>query len=207
MYIYKTTNIITGKIYIGQSTRESNKSIDYIGSGVYILLSIKKYGKENFIKEILRDNIKNQKLLDKFEEIYIKKFNSTNQSIGYNILTDNKNLLHSEVSREKHKNSIKAYHKTDKAKEGHEKFVNMLKNSVGDKNPFYGKKHSQETKDLMSSKRKGKLCGTEHPNYGKTMSEEQRMLISDSLKGRFAGENHPNYGKKYKLQRGYHFQS
>jgi hypothetical protein len=50
MYIYKTTNKINGKVYIGKSVDES---IDYLGSENILKHSIKKYGRKNFIKEII----------------------------------------------------------------------------------------------------------------------------------------------------------
>ena len=45
MVIYKTTNLINGKIYIG---KDSNNNEHYIGSGVKLLKAIKKYGRSNF---------------------------------------------------------------------------------------------------------------------------------------------------------------
>ena len=50
MIIYKTTNLINNKIYIGQDSRNNPY---YYGSGTIITLAIKKYGKNNFKKEIL----------------------------------------------------------------------------------------------------------------------------------------------------------
>jgi hypothetical protein len=46
MIIYKTTNIINGKYYVG---KDINNSESYLGSGVLLKRAIKKYGKENFI--------------------------------------------------------------------------------------------------------------------------------------------------------------
>lgn len=69
MYIYKITNLINNKIYIGLSTKLVGESTDYYGSGKLIKEAIQKYGKENFIKEILEDNIDNIDTL-KVREIY-----------------------------------------------------------------------------------------------------------------------------------------
>ena len=50
MIIYKTTNLINKKIYIGQDTKNNP---NYLGSGKYFKYALKKYGKENFSKEII----------------------------------------------------------------------------------------------------------------------------------------------------------
>ena len=44
MVIYKTTNMINGKIYIGQDIKNNPK---YLGSGKILKLSIRKYGRFN----------------------------------------------------------------------------------------------------------------------------------------------------------------
>lgn len=50
--VYKITNIINGKTYIGvHKTQNPNDS--YMGSGIAIVSAIRKYGKQNFIKDIL----------------------------------------------------------------------------------------------------------------------------------------------------------
>jgi hypothetical protein len=89
MIIYKTTNLITGKIYVGQ---DSKNNPNYLGSGKYIWNAIKKYGKENFKKEIICGCNSREELNEK--EIYwIKELNSTNLEIGYNkgnyVITEN----------------------------------------------------------------------------------------------------------------------
>jgi len=51
-FIYRTTNLVNGKYYVG---RHSTKNINdgYIGSGKYFTNAVKKYGIENFSREIL----------------------------------------------------------------------------------------------------------------------------------------------------------
>ena len=50
--VYKIKNTINGKIYVGYH-RTLDPHDDYYGSGLLINRAIKKYGKENFKKEIL----------------------------------------------------------------------------------------------------------------------------------------------------------
>ena len=50
--VYKTTNLINGKIYVGLHVT-SNLEDDYLGSGSNLKLAVKKYGKENLKENIL----------------------------------------------------------------------------------------------------------------------------------------------------------
>lgn len=52
-FIYKTTNLLNGKYYYGAHSTE-NENDNYLGSGVALDKAIKKYGKENFIREIIQ---------------------------------------------------------------------------------------------------------------------------------------------------------
>ena len=81
MIIYKTTNTINGKIYVGQTYRSVE---NYFGSGVLISRAIEKYGAANFKRETLCEcsSLEN---LDEMEMFWIKKLDSTNPTIGYNI--------------------------------------------------------------------------------------------------------------------------
>ena len=48
--VYCTTNLINGKKYIGSHKDNGDW---YLGSGVYLAKAIKKYGRENFVRETL----------------------------------------------------------------------------------------------------------------------------------------------------------
>lgn len=87
--IYKYTNRINGKIYIGQTTTgmtyRQNQHLYQLDDNTYFHRAIKKYGIENFDLEIIEDNIQISELDDK-EIFYIKKFQSYYTSgLGYNL--------------------------------------------------------------------------------------------------------------------------
>ena len=91
--IYKITNLINGKIYIGQTRvtepQRWQQHIWYANNApekdsVALCRAIKKYGKDNFKREILEEINDNEKLNER-EIYYIMKYNSTNKDIGYNI--------------------------------------------------------------------------------------------------------------------------
>lgn len=113
-YIYKTTNLINGKIYIGK--RSSNKLCEedrYLGSGLIFKRSLKKNGRDNFKKELLE-------YCDEFDvfdrEIYwIEKLDSTNFKIGYNITKGGQGRLgfkHSEEEKKRNSERMLEYYRT-----------------------------------------------------------------------------------------------
>jgi hypothetical protein len=78
MIIYKTTNLLNGKIYIGQDT---NNNPNYMGSGKIIRDAIKKYGKSSFTKEILEE-CETIEHLNEREIYWISLFNSTDNNFN-----------------------------------------------------------------------------------------------------------------------------
>lgn len=90
MYIYKITNKINGKIYIGLTSVEiserfqQHKNCAIRHDNDYPLYaSMRKYGIENFIIECVEE-CPDRKTLGDREKYYIKLYNSTDPTVGYN---------------------------------------------------------------------------------------------------------------------------
>ena len=83
-YIYKTTNSINGKIYIGKHKSDEFDPL-YKGSGSYLWRAINKYGWNNFYVEMLCPCFSLEELNS--EEIFlIDYFNSRDHQLGYNLM-------------------------------------------------------------------------------------------------------------------------
>jgi hypothetical protein len=138
MQIYKITNLINNKIYIGKDTTSDP---NYFGSGLLISRAFEKYGKDNFIKEVI-DETDDYIELSKKEIYWIERYNSTDREIGYNIskggdggdtLSNHPelNLIKEKISKNSPKKG-KTYEETfghEKAKEYKEKLkINIYKN-------------------------------------------------------------------------------
>ena len=61
----------------------------------------------------------------------------------------------------------------------------------GENNSFYGKRHSEETRKLLSENRKGKFCGKDNSMFGKTHSDEAKQKLREAN----LGPNNPMFGK------------
>ena len=83
-YIYKTTNIVNGKIYVGQKKSKEFLGQRYLGSGKYLKCAIQHYGEDKFVVSLIKTANSKEELND-LEKFYIKKFNATDYDIGYNI--------------------------------------------------------------------------------------------------------------------------
>ena len=121
--IYKATNKIDGKIYIGQTIRtmsERKWAHHYElhdktrAHDMPFHRAIKKYGKDSFIWECLADDIDDIKELNRLEIHYIALYNSIVPN-GYNLQHGGRNGLHSEETKKKmsisHMNRIQPEYK------------------------------------------------------------------------------------------------
>lgn len=81
MIIYKTTNLVNGKIYVG---KDASDRLAYLGSGMILRRAITKHGKENFRKEILERCYSLTELAQKEVE-WIARLHANDPAIGYNL--------------------------------------------------------------------------------------------------------------------------
>ena len=170
-FIYKTTCLVNDKIYIGK--HEGSEDDGYIGSGKMFQRALRKYGKENFKREILR-RCETLHELRIWEHVYIKKYHSQNHEIGYNIADGDVNS---------------SEYNPAKLPEVREK---MSKKKKGKISSFRGKTLSDEAKRKISEATRGKnnpmygisLSGELNGMYGKHHSEETKRKISESKKNR-----------------------
>ena len=192
-FIYKTTCLVNGKIYIGK--HEGSESDNYLGSGTVFEFALKKYGRKNFKREILR-RCETLHELRIWEHVFIKKYRAQDPSIGYNkadgdvntseynpaklpevrekMLIKNRQTTRDPEYRKRHSEIMKEYYKTHPA-------------------TFTGKHHSEKTKEKIRQKRLGSVAY----NRGVPASEEQKRKQSEKMKGRYVGEKNPNYGHKW----------
>jgi group I intron endonuclease len=191
-YLYKITNLINDKYYVGVH-KTKNLNDGYMGSGKIIRQAIQKYGIDNFKKEILEFFNDSESMLKKEKEIITEDFLS--QEKVYNLRKGgdggfdyiNKNKLNaSPESLRKRAEAIKLSHKLKPRK-------------------YIGKKHSEETKQHLSVKRKQFFeNGGEHPKgmLGKKHKEETKKHVSAVLKEKSSmigkkGLDHPAGGTRW----------
>lgn len=179
--VYKIVNKINGKIYVGSAInlkiRKRQHFNNLKGSKHYnkhLQSSYNKYGLDNFTFEII-EYVEDINKLIEIEQFWIDKLNVCNDNYGYNISPTAGSCLGVKASEEtKKKMSIK---------------------NKGSGNPFYGKCHTNETKEKIAESRK-EYCGDKHPLYGKHHTIESREKMSKSKKELdLKGEKCYMYGK------------
>lgn len=206
--VYKIVNKINGKIYIGSTVNFKDRFRDHKKllrhdkhPNQHLQNSWNKYGEDNFEFLILSIVIKDKDLLLKEEQKFIDELNVCDNSIGYNISETAGSTFgyrFSEKSKEKMskaklKSNSKLHEKilieTLLGKDKDYYFTNESISVNEDKditNPFYGKRHSNESKEKMS---KAKM-GNKNPHFnkgpmlGKEFTEEHKNKIGSANSGK-----------------------
>lgn len=88
--IYKITNLINNKIYIGYTKKSLEERLKYHfyyakHGKLPLSYAIKKYGKENFKIELIEESENDEYIHHEREKYWINKLNSRNSEIGYNV--------------------------------------------------------------------------------------------------------------------------
>ena len=202
--VYKTTNLINGKIYIGQTVRiQKFLKNNYYGSGIFLKRAIQKVGISNFTTEIIKYT-ENQKELDELEVYYIKQYQSYNP-YGYNIANGGFGAgKHSQDTKDKiskaHKGRKRANEIVDKiatANRG-KKRTQEAKNKISKAN--YGKKRTQAVIDKIKIVSKTAMLGKSHSEDTKDKMSKKRMehynnyenRLKDSIKAITFYQNNQN---------------
>jgi hypothetical protein len=189
--VYKITNQINGKIYIGiHKTKDLNDN--YMGSGRYLLHSQQKCGIENFTKEILF-------VFDTAEEMYAKEAEIVNEEFlatentynlkiggsgGYDYINKTGKNLYG-------RNGINGLPNLEKGR--YRVLSEIEKKKISDTlslkyknneivNPFYGKKHSKQTKKIIAEKAKLHQSGKNNSQYGTRWIHSMEMKLSKKIK-------------------------
>ena len=199
-YIYLIIDLTNWKKYVGQHHYHIEGQLDpnYHGSGHIIKMIYKK--RPETLKEVYLKTCYSQEELDECEKYYIKLFNTLYPN-GYNLTEGGNGGVPSEETRRK----------LSEAKKGLQS---------GEKNPMFGKHHSEETKQKIGGVHKGKhiseeqkkklsvalkgrIMSDEHKkkigeaNKGKHHTEESKKKMSEAKKGLQSGEKHPMFGKHH----------
>lgn len=194
--VYRVSNLINDKIYIGvHLVADLVRGDSYMGSGLGIKRALKKYGSENFKKEILAvfTDLESAYLMEAalVNEVFVLREDTYNMGLGGYGCGG-----HTEETKQK----ISEARMGVPLSEEHKQKLSTAKK--GEKHFNYGKNLSEETRQKMSEARMGieytketkKKMSDAH--MGRVFSEEHKSRISKTLRGKLRGENHPRYGKK-----------
>ena len=182
--VYKTTNLVNGKIYIGK--HETNNLNDgYLGSGNLIKRAIEKYGEENFKREILFEcssreemNAKEAELVNeeflKRDDVYNLKqggeggWDYCNTPEHHNNIGNCRNTGFTQLAKEGRnpgRETIDAY-TDEERKEYCRRISEGLKKFIKDNGAIWlGKHHTTETKKKIGEKNK-RMVGELNSNWG-----------------------------------------
>lgn len=162
-FCYRTTNLVNGKTYIGKRTTDK---IDdgYLGSGTLIGHAIRKYGRENFTREIIE-------FYESSEAAFIAEVEHISSARGsgerlYNLATGG--------------TGTRLGPNKAKGRAGKDNFW-YGKSRSGELNPMYGKHHGEATRAKMSkSQSAAYLAGRIHPMKGRAKTEKQKSAAKTS---------------------------
>lgn len=173
-FIYITTNMVNGMKYLGQKSFDDNyKWPNYLGSGKVFKNALKKYGKENFSRNIVC-------FCDSLEELNqteyeLSVFLDVVESPGWYNLCYGGGVPSGYVITDETRSKMS---EAQKARWTDELRQELSEKMSGDGNPFYGKHHSEEVRLKLSEQ-----------HIGMKVSDEVKKKISEANKERYKDEN------------------
>ena len=181
MWIYKITNKINGKAYIGRTVCKkvydrwkSHKSAKSGGGISAIKAAILKYGEENFIFETLH-KASSENELSELEAKIIKELNTMAPN-GYNLTTGGENYTRSPFAKKGgYKKGNMPWNKgLDESDSRVQRMIRRGKESSAYGNKYRkGIKHTLKTREIISKKQIGKKISEQTK---KRMSESQKKI-------------------------------
>lgn len=160
--IYKATNLVNGKVYIGQTIRSLDERVrqhindtNAMKDSFAFHSAIRKYGEDNFRWEVI-DKAYSSRELDEKEVFWIKYYHSyisDDECNGYNM------TIGGNVFR-------------------------------GKDNPFYGKTHSEESREKIRKSKIGQGIGNQYAK-GKHTGKDNvmyRPIVQLTMDGKFVAE-------------------
>jgi len=191
-FVYQYQNLMNGKKYYGQTTlEEGTREKLHLrdtkrGSQYYFHKALRKYGRDNFKKEILY-YCPDQLSLSLIEDIYINLFSLSPK--GYNLKRGGSHGKFSRETKEKISESRKGQKHSIETKK------KMSESRRGANNSFFGKHHSESARKKMSKIKENYIPW----NKGKHHSKITREKISESRKGqKHSIETKKKIGQKVK---------
>jgi hypothetical protein len=216
--IYKITNAINNKVYIGQTTRSfkiryRNNIKKY--TNIYLKRAIEKHGIDNFLIEEEIDCAYSKEELNEKEKKYIKLFNSDNPDYGYNIKSGGDNI-----------GKIKGKYKADilirqgvpifckttceiflsitdasnKYNIGRHSIVNQCSGNTYKKEKFYNKELNKYMEFQYLNKQKPIICITTNERFRSIHEASKYFKINDQTIRNVITRNKNNISKKHNLQ-------
>lgn len=180
--IYKTTNIINGKYYIGKH-QTTNLDDGYQGSGIILKRAIQKYGKENFVTEFL-EIFDNERHMNLAEKVFVVPDSETNYNLcpggkgGFGFINKHENIeVWNKQNGSKGGASFKERLLKDKnlqKKTRKNLSKNWTANNIGlqtsrqlfPNGVWFGRKHTEDTKQKMSLSNSDNHFGEKNSQFG-----------------------------------------
>jgi len=179
-YIYKTTNLLSGKYYIGMHST-NNLDDGYMGSGKRLRYSINKYGKDNHKVEILEFLTSREEL--KSREAELVNLNEIAKEECMNLKVGGDGGFTKETQRL-----------------GGMATAKILKERFDTDEEFREKCTKARSNNIAKLRDKGLV---QHDNFkDKSHSEETKGKMSEAMKGRYDGKNNPSYGSRWVTKNG-----